>query len=538
MTQDQQEFFTPEHVDEQIDVSLKMSEDEPLAHPDYQLIQRLSNYYQPGEEVGLALKRVQLRLERARLPLSTSTQEQGRKRALLHEIHPGQFTSSDFKPRAKKRRRISRRLALWSVAAVLLLVIGGALGIIHQAHVPSGCSASTSPGLCSGDAPTPTQHTVQAPQLYAMTQNKLGANAYTLYRLDPVTGQELWHFSITPQQNKSGHALWTNAIVANGMLYFTGPSNTGKMMCVYAVNISDGSLRWTFPYDESYPGTLVVAHGLVYLAAYANQKPGSLVSLDTPMALIALVAATGQVRWQRNYPNQENGVRVIAASGDTLYAIEGSTLSALNAQTGAPIWQKQSSELPMVFYGTVANGVLCLLISPPTQRVSIDAYDTATGSKLWSTPVSTDVYEIQVEQHTLYAATSGGTSSSTQHIYALQLSTGAIFWRAPITGVAIDMQVFDGEVYALTQQAPNSYHTWQLSALRASDGKTLWARAIPGANAISRTLAIAGNAAYVSTGGSNTIQVFNRLNGMPVKTFTVGGSAPPSTGEMSVYSFS
>jgi outer membrane protein assembly factor BamB len=111
----------------------------------------------------------------------------------------------------------------------------------------------------------------------------VGSRSYDLIALDSATGEELWK-----------HYYWFSwiespPVVRDGVIY-TGSSDATN---VYAINLSDGSLRW----KTAVPGwswqrvavneDLVIA-GTAGAGAFPGSRAGSLVALDR---------ATGAIRW-------------------------------------------------------------------------------------------------------------------------------------------------------------------------------------------------------------------------------------------------
>jgi outer membrane protein assembly factor BamB len=61
-------------------------------------------------------------------------------------------------------------------------------------------------------------------------------------------------------------------------------SNGPNIGVLYAVNIADGSLKWSYTTDHGFSSSPVVYNGAVYLANYAR--------------VIAVDAATGLLKWK------------------------------------------------------------------------------------------------------------------------------------------------------------------------------------------------------------------------------------------------
>jgi outer membrane protein assembly factor BamB len=111
----------------------------------------------------------------------------------------------------------------------------------------------------------------------------VGSRSYDLIALDAVTGKELWK-----------HYYWFSwiespPVVRDGVVY-TGSSDATN---VYAINLSDGSLRWKTPVPGyswqriAIAGDLLIT-GTLGRGAYPGARAGSLLALDR---------TTGAIRW-------------------------------------------------------------------------------------------------------------------------------------------------------------------------------------------------------------------------------------------------
>jgi outer membrane protein assembly factor BamB len=123
----------------------------------------------------------------------------------------------------------------------------------------------------------------------------LGSRSYDLIALDAATGKELWK-----------HYYWFSwiespPVVRDGVVY-TGSSDATN---VYAINLSDGSLRWkTAVPGWSWQRTAVdderVIAGTAGVGAFPAARNGSLVALDR---------RTGTIRWVYLEPPSEEIVK-------------------------------------------------------------------------------------------------------------------------------------------------------------------------------------------------------------------------------------
>jgi outer membrane protein assembly factor BamB len=123
----------------------------------------------------------------------------------------------------------------------------------------------------------------------------LGSRSYDLIALDAATGKELWK-----------HYYWFSwiespPVVRDGVIY-TGSSDATN---VYAINLSDGSLRWKtavpgWSWQRTAVNDELVVAGTAGVGAFPGSRSGSLLALDR---------ATGAIRWLYLDPPSEEIVK-------------------------------------------------------------------------------------------------------------------------------------------------------------------------------------------------------------------------------------
>lgn len=128
--------------------------------------------------------------------------------------------------------------------------------------------------------------------------------------------------------------------VAGGRGYTMG--NTDDMDTVYCLNTADGSVLWTFTYDEPMASTMY------------EGGPNSTPTVDGAAVIVAsrsgkvfrLDAATGKEVWRRDvqeYVGEKNGKWGVGGSplvvGDRLFINYGAAIVALEALSGKTVWQ-------------------------------------------------------------------------------------------------------------------------------------------------------------------------------------------------------
>ncbi len=144
----------------------------------------------------------------------------------------------------------------------------------------------------------------------------------------------------------------TSPVVANGAVYV--PSNNGNL---YALNATTGELLWTYTIAVAGPGvdySPAVANGVVYV----GPADGSLYALNS---------ANGALLW--TFPG---AVTPPTVANGVVYFGCGSYVCAVNATTGAPLWQYTNIE--GISDLAVGNGY-----------VYFGSRDPATGTRVPST---------------------------------------------------------------------------------------------------------------------------------------------------------
>ncbi|HEY6543103.1 MAG TPA: PQQ-binding-like beta-propeller repeat protein [Ktedonobacteraceae bacterium] len=258
-----------------------------------------------------------------------------------------------------------------------------------------------------------------------------GGDRGNLYAVNAQTGSLRWciHLNnpgpqITPQpcpghcppSFQSYFTVGTPAIV-DGVVYVCASSD-GETGDTYALNASDGSLRWrtqsgcwsvSMPFgDNAIP---LVDNGIVY------------------SGLAALRAQDGQVLWKETHIDfaQDGELILLAVTDGVLYACTEAAVYALNAADGSLLWRY-----------------------PP------HAYMTPGGPLI-----------VSRSNHTLIVGTQGSVDQpETSALYAISTDNGTLRWYRLMGDYA-------GAVF-MNNQVYVSSRDQYLYALNVSNGKTLW----------------------------------------------------------------
>jgi outer membrane protein assembly factor BamB len=237
-----------------------------------------------------------------------------------------------------------------------------------------------------------------------------------------------------------GDQVW-DVTVANGAIY-AASSHFGLQRggAVYAVNADTGDLLWRHRMSDSDTVTPAVANGMVYTECL-NSDP------DTVVTFCALDAGTGATIWQYAPPTLgyffppavSNGVvyagGLVTYSRENNYSNQG-IVYALFAATGALLWQRpltaalgRGHDAIVTTTPAVANGAVYIGaadFNDPSFGYLL-ALDSGSGALIWS-------YKTQAGIQSSPIVANGVVyfGSSDTNIYALDSTTGALLWKYPI----------------------------------------------------------------------------------------------------------
>ena len=146
-----------------------------------------------------------------------------------------------------------------------------------------------------------------------------GAEKSVLYVLDATNGALVWQFSM---------GAYAGATISNNLIYVSS-----RDQYLYALQTSDGAIRWRSKFTIPVYNSAVSANGALYI------------TLDGAYALDGL---TGKVIWHKPLDNNQSvDFTPVTVVGNVVYLGrtdgEGnSTIYALNAATGATYWHSSA----------------------------------------------------------------------------------------------------------------------------------------------------------------------------------------------------
>ncbi len=223
---------------------------------------------------------------------------------------------------------------------------------------------------------------------------------------------------------------------SSGMLYAQNQRST------FVIQPQDGTVLHQFTQ------TMVAADEHYFFALTGSNDNHSL-------KLLALRLKDGKQVWQHQLLGLLEG---IAVANGVVYCATNKTLLALNASTGALLWQQA---IPGIAYHgiQIVNGVIYLW-GPQ----SIQAMLASTGAPLWQRMAYQNIDSLVVQGNTVYVVTNGS-------VYALQEATGNERWAMPDTG---NPDALVGAANGITY-----LHVYDaLEAVNDTNGAVLWRQAL------------------------------------------------------------
>ncbi len=176
-----------------------------------------------------------------------------------------------------------------------------------------------------------------------------------LVALDAYQAMPRWRFS-------AGGPIVAAPAVANGMVYVAAGDKT-----LYALDAAHGMYLWSYHFNDTVDTSPVVVNGLLY----AGSEDRTLVALD---------ALTGKLRW-----TYSAGDRLVSspavAGGRVIFGGDDAVVYALDAVTGKRLW-RYAMDGPVEATPLVDPAGVVYAASNGTEMAAINA---ATGAQIWNT---------------------------------------------------------------------------------------------------------------------------------------------------------
>jgi len=223
-------------------------------------------------------------------------------------------------------------------------------------------------------------------------------------------------------------------------------------------NVTNLQARWAF--QVPIPGILAVTPLVVDGIMYITGSAGYVAALD---------ARSGRLLWQHHRPSEDHGNRGVAVLGERVFFTSvDAYVVALDAKTGRMLWESQMADAKDGYLATMAPLALKDKIITGISggefgiRGFIDAYDPATGKRLWRFYTIPGTGEFGSDTWAGDSWKRGGGPTWLTGTYDPQTDT--LYWGVGNAGPDLDGEVRRGD----------NLFTSSLVALDASTGKRKW----------------------------------------------------------------
>jgi outer membrane protein assembly factor BamB len=251
----------------------------------------------------------------------------------------------------------------------------------------------------------------------------------SLVNLNLVDGSPIW------QKRLTAPGPSTTAVPAGDMLYVVSADSTKQYIMTF--HLTDGSVgkRIAIPVNVNDGPTLLYANGTVYY---------DLQDASEQSHIIALHANDATPLWEKTF---DRSVSVLTASTKAVLVAEApdptskqsnppGSLIALNPADGTQLWQAQIDPLGFEDIATEAERIF--VISDPTGEAvrspSIRALNARTGAVLWNDALdsSQQPARIHVLAGMVYVELTpvGDATSRSDRLLAIRESDGALMWKS------------------------------------------------------------------------------------------------------------
>lgn len=237
----------------------------------------------------------------------------------------------------------------------------------------------------------------------------VGTNDDQLLALDATTGATRWIYN-------TGGNISSSPKIANGRVYFG--SSDSKL---YALQAKTGQLVWSYQ-----TGGMLNQSGaaLVNNTLYVGSRDGYLYAIDELTGTLKWRFGSGLISFESSSPTVHNGVVYIGGWYNVPGFTQKGSLYAVNAATGALVWEKLSntgfSSSPFA-----NNNRVCIT----GDNLQINVLETTTGNILWQKTILPNSSSPVEAKGVIYVG-GGGTG----FIYAFDAVSGNEIWKFAIPG--------------------------------------------------------------------------------------------------------
>lgn len=251
------------------------------------------------------------------------------------------------------------------------------------------------------------------------------ANGVTLH--DGVVYVPFINGEIFAVDNQDGNIFWKSRIgnitdqivlkdqtpvISNGKLFITSQNENSS---IYALNLKDGSLAWSFKLDSPINHTSVFSFG-------------NKVFTESGTSFYSFDANTGKVLSQRSFEQTMSG-KPVTDGENVIVANEKDVLFALNPNNMETAWQfKLAENQHNIKERIFCKDKMVYFAAQGSEVSSVYAVDTKTGNQLWKKDFKDDnIKYITQQDETLWGYTRKGK------LFQLHLERGEIVFEAKLT---------------------------------------------------------------------------------------------------------
>jgi outer membrane protein assembly factor BamB len=487
------DFYRPEHIDEQVDALLRARN---MPDQDLRMAQdlRIALTNADADTDAHSLQRVLHRLQEGQ----HSQHQQSAEIApslewMQHKKHGRLIRMKTTHAPINKMRPVTRVFATLAATLIVAVLIGSMLILSHmarsggstvtgsanttkhpqvQASLPKGVytSSATTVFRLSGQthqrviwqqAVLNAIKIIPAGNVVYILQNNSQSKTYAALELDASTGKILWTHSFAAQTQASPDGQITDMVFAQNHLYVSwaaaaDTSQQGRSK-IYILNALSGGLLSVYtnllvePIDASYGIHTMDANDGVFAVGARGVQVYSVTTgkflWHASMVQGGLSANVSMLKIVNNL------VYVIFTNNNDAVGNGKSYVVAYQATTGQQVWQSPffpgdalyrfAVDQNIVYFGT-------LNIISPNQPFAgrVYAYNIQSNKQLWSTAVDGGAQEpFVVSNGVVYTAADPGRTANS-HLIALDAATGAIKWHQTLNTYLLDsFCVSNGVVY-------------------------------------------------------------------------------------------
>lgn len=337
--------------------------------------------------------------------------------------------------KAVSRAATRRRLLQGGAAVAGLAVVGGGTAAALAAGDPGG---TVPPPRFLWRTTLPTRGDITLARVFPRTVAVFGAFTKKAVAYDTATGRRLWSDK-------------TNNATADEALIYTQPSRGAELV---AMDPASRAHRWSAALPSGY--NVRELYGPTGGLLGLSDGEGTVIGIDT---------RTGRLLWKHRAPAT---AELRGFLNGSLIAASSTTVSALDAKTGAARWERPHSTSGVI---VPKSGDLLFIGSA---RNSLDAVSSSTGRTVWTARLPAGAGDLRRGTPTVTAA-NGTTYVGAASLYALESATGRLKW-------AYEPSLPGGEDRTFLVNGRHAYilDNHKLIALDARTGRRLWTADTPG----------------------------------------------------------